>query len=286
MRNRILKEIVKEIKPNESLFGSLDIIGDIALLRIPIWIEHTDQELLRELAEKILKKLPYIKSVWLSASPISGEERLRELVHLAGEKRTLTIYKEHGVSFIVDVSKAYISPRLSYEHLRIAKLVGEGEVITNFFSGIGGFSLIIAKHSKAKLVNSIDINEDAVEMQKKSVELNGLVNKVKVFLGDAREVSKLYLKRSSNRVLLPLPGIDSSFYIAALDTLVEEGGYIHSYEFVKNERGFQKAAEEKYREIESLVLSYGWRSSLINVREVRSVGPRKSQIVLDIKVSP
>lgn len=286
MRNRLLKKIAEELGIAESFTGSLDVIGDIAILRVPIWIKKADLESLKAMGEKILERFPYLKSVWLSASPISGEERIRELIHLAGEKRTRTVYREHGVSFLVDISKVYISPRLSYEHLRIARLVGDGEVVTNFFSGIGGFSLVIAKHSKASLVNSIDINREAVELQRESVEMNGLSERVKVFLGDAREVAGLYLRRSSTRVLLPLPGIDSSFYSAALDTLREEGGFLHVYEFIGTEEGFEKALQNKFKEIESIISSYGWRASLLGAREVRTVGPRKSQVVFDIKVSP
>jgi len=286
MRNKALKKIAKEIGAETSIEGSLDIIGDIAILRLPVWIKPANPELLEKISEKLIEKFPYIKSVWLSATPIYGEERIRKLIHLAGEERTRTIYREHGVSFLVDVAKAYISPRLSYEHMRVANLVREGEVVTNFFSGIGGFSLVIAKHSKAVLVNSIDINKEAVELQKESVILNGLEGRVRVFHGDAREIAELYLRESSDRVLLPLPGIDETFYQAALKALAKRGGFLHVYEFVSFEDDPNVAIEEKYREIVSMIRRYGWIAHLRNARKVRSVGPRKVQVVFDIEVRP
>ena len=44
------------------------------------------------------------------------------LEFLAGADKTETEYKEHGCRFKVDVVKAYFSPRLSTERLRVAKL--------------------------------------------------------------------------------------------------------------------------------------------------------------------
>lgn len=284
VRRDLLKELAESSGLSGNVKGSIDIVGDIAILRTPIWIEPVPKESLEKIAVKLMDRLPYVKSVWLAASPVSGEERVRELVYLAGEKRTTTIYREHGVSFFIDVAKVYISPRLSYEHLRIAKLVKPGEVVTNFFSGIGGFSLVIAKNSEVKLVNSIDINKYAVEMQRESIKMNKLDNKVRVYLGDARTISDFFLKESSNRVLLPLPGIDESFYKAALSTIKGDAGWLHVYEFVPESPEFSEGVEEKFQEIHNIALKYGWAASLYHVRKVRSVGPRKAQVVMDIRV--
>ncbi|MEM3970458.1 MAG: hypothetical protein QW736_04455 [Fervidicoccaceae archaeon] len=282
MRRDLLKDIAIEVDCWKNPVGSVDIIGDIAILRIPTWIYRVEEDCLSKIADSFLKRIPYIKSVWLSASPVLGEKRTRELKHLAGERRTETIYREHGISFLVDISKSYVSPRLSYEHLRIAKLVRDGEVVTNFFSGIGGFSLVIAKNSGVRLVNSIDINKDAVEMQRKSIELNGLEGKVRVFLGDAREISRLFLKGSSDRVLFPLPGIDESFYRAAVEVLRGNEGYFHVYEFVNVKQSEDEAIERKFDDIGKTLLRLGWRSELVFFRKVRSVGPRKIQVAMDI----
>ncbi|MEM0060790.1 MAG: hypothetical protein QW726_02525, partial [Fervidicoccaceae archaeon] len=126
MRRDLLKDIAIEVDCWKNPVGSVDIIGDIAILRIPTWIYRVEEDCLSKIADSFLKRIPYIKSVWLSASPVLGEKRTRELKHLAGERRTETIYREHGISFLVDISKSYVSPRLSYEHLRIAKLVRDG----------------------------------------------------------------------------------------------------------------------------------------------------------------
>ncbi|MEL9908834.1 MAG: hypothetical protein QXP97_03565 [Desulfurococcus sp.] len=113
---------------------------------------------MKPLAEELLKRFPYIKSVWAVIPGIESPYRLRKHVWLAGEQRSETVYKEHGCYFKVDINKVYISPSLNYEHLRIARAVKSGEVVVNMFAGAGLFSIIIAKHAKLQKVYSIDIN--------------------------------------------------------------------------------------------------------------------------------
>ena len=86
---------------------------------------------------------------------------------IAGEDKTQTEYKENGCRFIVDVEKAFFSPRLSTERERIAGLVKDGEVIINMFGGVGMFSLLAAKNTTCTVYN-IDLNPVASQvMQRK-----------------------------------------------------------------------------------------------------------------------
>lgn len=282
MRRDIIKEALEKLGLDKKVEASIDMIGDIAIIKSPIWLHKDyDIEIYKKIAEYLIDRFPYIKSVWLTSSPVFGIERTREYIFLAGEHRTTTVYREHGCSFLVDIKKAYISPRLSYEHLRIAKMIKEGEVVINFFSGVGGFSIIIAKHSRAKKVFSIDINSYAIELQLNSIKLNQLEEKIAVYLGDAREIVEKELKYSSDRVLLPLPGIDYTFYDAALKALRNNEGYIHVYEFI---RGNKDAMLKKYEELNAFFEKRGWGSKLETYRVVRTVGPRTYQVVYDIYV--
>ncbi len=74
-------------------------------------------------ANQIMAIHKNIKTVLTPTTRIRGDFRVRELRLLAGENKTVTIHKESGCIFKVDVEKCYFSPRLSHEHLRIAKLV-------------------------------------------------------------------------------------------------------------------------------------------------------------------
>lgn len=280
---RLVREIAREILGEDKarvVWSGLDIVGDIAVMRKPPNMEIED---LRILAEELIKRLGWLKSVWVAVSPIGGSYRLRNLLWLAGEKRTETIYREHGCVFRVDVARVYVSPRLSYEHMRIARLVKPGESIINMFAGAGLFSIVIARHSKPARVISIDISEDAYRLMLENIEINrvgGIVIPVK---GDALEIIEEYGGKAQ-RILMPLPELALRALPKAIKAIDREG-YIHAYDFVraKNRLEALERAEEIYREVlEKSKDLVGYRVE--GKRIVRSVGPRRYQVVLDIWV--
>ena len=120
---------------------ALDVIGDIAIVEIPAELKPHE----KIIAEAILQTHRNIKTVLAKAGAISGIYRVRELAFLAGEKKTRTVHKEFGCKYYVDLAKAYFSPRLSNEHMRVASLVQPGEVVFDLFAGVGPFSVLIGK---------------------------------------------------------------------------------------------------------------------------------------------
>ena len=204
-RRELLRRIAEEVygpEKSKSIWKRIDIVGDIAIIKRPF---NMDVEELKPLAEKLLEKLSYIKSVWAASSPVEGAYRLRDYVHLAGEKRSWTIHREYGCSFLVDITRVYVSPRLSYEHYRIAKLVKPGEVVINMYAGAGQFSIMIACHSAARKVYSIDINPDAYYFMVRNIEMNRVENIVTPLLGDAAWIVPKLLYSTATRILMPLP---------------------------------------------------------------------------------
>ncbi|RLG79974.1 MAG: class I SAM-dependent methyltransferase family protein, partial [Thermoprotei archaeon] len=72
---RIVKEIAMSVLGEEALknvWGRVEIIGDIAVLRKS---PKTDIKTLKALAEELLRRLPYVRSVWAAISPVSGTFR-------------------------------------------------------------------------------------------------------------------------------------------------------------------------------------------------------------------
>ncbi|MGC9210127.1 MAG: class I SAM-dependent methyltransferase [Acidilobus sp.] len=260
----------------------VEIIGDIAILKPPHGVEPDVQEA-RRFAEAIMKEAKYIRSAWLAASPVQGPYKVRRLVHLAGEERTETVYREHGCAFKVDVSKDFITPRLSYEHIRVAKLVSPGEVVVNMFAGVGTFSIIIAKHSGARLVHSIDINPDAYAHMVENIKINRVEDKVIPYLGDAAEVIKEKLVGTADRVLMPLPDLALPYLPYAVQALRGEGVihvylHVHASKGEEPERNAISTVERRFAE-----LGVTWRPE--SARVVRMVGPRFYQVVVDARVS-
>lgn len=257
---------------------SYDIVGDIAVIRIPNSLKRRS----RIIAEAIMKTNKHIKTVLNQATPISGVLRLRKLEWTGGEKKSETIHKESRCVFKVDLERCYFSPRLSYERVRIAKLVKPFEVILNMFSGVGCFSIIIAKHSRARKVFSIDINPVAIRYQKENVRLNRVEGIVEPIEGDAKEVILERLQNVADRVLMPLPELAYDYLDYAILALKPEG-WIHYYDFEhagKDEGPIEKVTAKVSKKISSLKALFEIKSARI----VRTVGPRWYQIVLDIAI--
>ena len=256
------------------LYSGFDIVGDIAIIKIPDSLQAKK----KLIGQAILQKLKPVKVV-LMGGPVSGEYRIRELEHIAGEERTSTIYKEHNCTFLVDVAKAYFSPRLSTERLRIAKLVKEGERVLNMFAGVGIYSIIIAKVQPKCEVISIEINPDAREGGIENIRVNKVGQKVKSMLGDAREVIKSGNIGKVDRVLMPLPERASEFLEDAISSLKPAGGWIHYYchTYAENKEGAISNSEK------DVLGRLQGRGKINDIKVVREVGPRWFQVVADIK---
>ena len=266
-------------KKAKKIWSRIEIIGDIAVIRKPPDIDLED---MKAIGEEILKEIPYVKSVWCAVSEVKGTYRLRNYVHLVGEHRSETVYVEHGCKFKLDITKVYISPALNYEHKRIAEMVKPGETIVNMFAGIGIFSIVIARKVSPVKVYSIDVNPYAYRYMVENVRINKVENYVIPLLGDAAEVIVKKLISVADRVLMPLPELAISYLKYAVLSLRSKG-FLHTYLFVKanNRKESLKKAEEMYsQELVKYVRNY----RLLSYRVVRSVGPRKYQVVLDYYV--
>ncbi len=277
---RIARKVVGEDLARK-LWKRIEIIVDIAIIRKPFDVET---DVFKPIAEEILRELKYVKSVWLAISPVHGDYRIREYIHLAGEYRSETIYREHGCSFLLDIRRVYISPVLGYDHMRTARMVTKGERILNMFAGIGGYTIVISKYAEPSYVVSIDINEHAIAYLKKNLELNGVETLNDVIHGDALSVTENMPDGSFDRVLAPLPELVSEALPRAVH-VVKDGGVIHLHLFVESLRK-RKAIEEATRVLIELSSSIGLRARMKvqGGHVIRGIGPRKYHVVLDIAV--
>ncbi len=207
---------------------------------------------------------------------------MRRLTYLAGEPRTETVYREHGCSFKVDVARDFITPRLSYEHIRVARLVRPGEVVVNMFAGVGTFSIIIARHSGARLVHSIDVNPDAYAHMVENIRMNRVEDRVVPHLGDAARVISEKLVGVADRVLMPLPDLAIPYLRYALLAL-RGRGTVHVYVHVHASRG-EDPIEKALRDVDEGIRRLGASWSPGSARVVRMVGPRFYQVVVDADV--
>jgi tRNA (guanine37-N1)-methyltransferase len=153
------------------------------------------------------------------------------------------------------------------------------------FAGVGCFSIIIAKHSDAEKVYSIDINPVAVKSMQENVRLNRVYDKIVPMLGDAKDIIEKRLRHIADRVLMPLPEKACEYLPYALLALKRAGGWIHYYDFEhakKNENPIVKIKLKVAEKLESLGVDF----QIPFGRVVRATGPNWHQIVLDIRAKP
>jgi|Deesub1362B_J571_1020462.scaffolds.fasta_scaffold00426_9 tRNA (guanine37-N1)-methyltransferase len=251
---------------------SFDIIGDLAILEVPDELFHRKHEIARALMEAHKN----IKAVFCKRSEVKGEARVRELEHLAGERRSETVHREHGLRLKLDIAKVYFSPRLAYERQRVLKQVQDGEVIVDLFAGVGPFALLFARHRRVR-VYAIDINPEAVRYLRENIALNKLKGEVIPLLGDAREVAP---RGVASRVIMNLPKSSDAFLDLAFEVLKPEGGVVHFYTIAPEENLWGKAELAR-----SVAKRMGKRLEVLEKRVVRTYSPRNYHVVFDLRVS-
>ena len=282
LRKRLRKKLSAVFSSAELnlITSSFDTIGDIAIIKMPNG-NIVDAE---KVANQIMALHRNVKTVFAQASPIRGDFRVRKLQLLAGEGKTSTRCKESGCVFAVDLEKCYFSPRLLYERSRIASLVEGGETVVNMFSGVGCFSIRIAKFVSQTKVFSIDVNPTAVRYMEENVRINRVYGKVIPLLGDSKDIINAQLQGTADRVLMPLPEKALEYLPYAVSALKKYGGWIHYYDFqhaMGSEKPVEKTKLKVAQKLDSLGLDYIFAFS----RVVRSTGPNWYQTALDIQVT-
>jgi tRNA (guanine37-N1)-methyltransferase len=256
---------------------AFDIVGDIVIIDIPPKLKGYESTI----GEAILQTHRNIKAVLGKAGDISGVFRIRDYTFIAGEHRTSTVHREFGCVFHVDVGKAYFSPRLSHEHMRVASQVKAGEVVADLFAGVGPFAVLIGKECPEAKVYAVDLNPEAVELLKVNVRANRIDGHVFPICADAREIAKGKLKGVADHVIMNLPETAIDFVDAACNAIKPESGVVHFYGFVRQpdtvenlEARFTERVEACGRKVESF----------LTARSIRETAPFESQIALDVKI--
>ena len=278
---RMLMEELKGRLPEHllrSLPSGFQVIGHVAILSLrPELEEHAEL-----VAEVILEKFPYVKTVCKKLGPMVGPTKEPQLEVVAGLRRTETIHKEGGCLFKLDVAKLMFAKGNINERRRMASVVEEGDVVLDMFAGIGYFAIPMAKTGRPSLIYAVDVNPLAVHYLAANIRLNKVRGLVVPVLADCRSVAE-ELPGFADRVVMGyIPGT-ATFLPAALRALRPSGGVIH-YHDVYHER-------ELWWKPISILRSHGAEAGLRLSRVlykgvVKSYGPRIYHVVLDALFTP
>ena len=278
-RPRSIAEVLRDFMSKSELNllpKSFDIIGDIAIIEIPPELSSFKHFI----GEALMKVNSKVKTVFAKKSAINGVFRIRELEHIAGDFSSVTFHREYGCVFKVDVLKVYFSPRLSFERYRVSRQVRDGEIVVDMFSGVGPFSIMIAKYSQVD-VYSIDLNPCAVALLNENLRLNKLRGWVYPILSDANYTVNLFRCESfADRIIMNLPESSHLFLDKAV-RLVKSGGIIHYYCF----SGDGDPVKRAYLKLVEILEECGVKDfSITSMRKVKPIAPYKWQVAIDIKI--
>lgn len=251
---------------------SFDVIGDIAVLKIP-------EALLRYRAEigRAILEWNHTLHVVAQDHGVAGTFRVRNLEVLAGERRTTTVHTEFGLRYRADVAAAYFSPRLGSERLRVANQVAAGEIVADPFAGVGPYAILIATRREPERVVASDANPVAVALLRQNVAANR-ASRVEVREGDARAI--LRDVRPVHRIILDLPHSAMEFLRDALLALGPRGT-IHLYGILED-----ADREDRIRDIRESVNREGRVVEAVHTHTVRAYSPTQHHVAFDVTVGP
>lgn len=217
-------------------------------------------------AEQILASRPSVHTVLCAASEVAGEYRTRKFEVLGGRPGTRTEVIEYGHRFVVDLSRAYFSARLSSERQRILAQTGDHECLLDMFAGVGPFAITLA--ARADCVIAADLNPEAIILMIENLKKNRIRNVLPV-LADAHHLP-LLLPEKFDRIVMNLPLSGTDFLKDGFG-LCKTGGMIHFYSLVSAEREHERTITEL-------------GGKIVAERVVRSYSPGQYHAVYDIIV--
>lgn len=261
----------------ETMPSSYEVIGDIAVLNL----EDDQLADASEIAETIMHQQPNIRTVLQKEEPLSGEFRVGAYSKIAGDG-TETTHVEHGARFRVDPTEVYFSERLGHERERIMDLVDDGEHVAVWFGGVGPYAVLIARHTGADQVDTIEKNPVGHSYAEDNIELNGVGDHVTAHRGDVRKVAPK-LERP-DRIIMPLPGSADAFLELALER-VTDGGTVHYYRFGEQD---PETGEMDWgaveTEVETAAAAVGREVEVVHREVCGHYAPYIERVCLDLRV--
>jgi tRNA (guanine37-N1)-methyltransferase len=249
--------------------SSFDVVGDVAIIKIPSELEGYKTDIGRALrqANRNIKKVAVDRGV-------KGEFRVRDLEAIAGDDLE-TVHIENNIRLKMDPSRVFFSPRLASERMRIASLVRKGERILDMFAGVGPFSISIARHAKPSSIVGIDLNPECIRYFNLNISLNGLDGEIETYLGDSRDIVPTLGR--FDRIILNLPHSSMDYLGCAMDAA--ETGWIHLYRIMDSENIMSEISR-----IKDIAACQERRIAITNMREVHNYSPSQHLMVLDVEV--
>lgn len=290
---RSIKEaLVGELPENilESIPNSYDIIGKIAIVEFDQMNILNIENILsckKKVAKALVSVNKSVETVYEKKSEVKGKFRLKELKVIYGDDNPETVHKENHCLFKLDVKSTYFTPRLVFERKRMSSSnFKKQEIIVDMFTGVGPFSIQIAKNNDAKIY-AFDVNPSAYKYLVENIKNNNLKGEVIAYNMDVKELlnrdNKLgnYLKNKIDRVIMNLPEQSINFLDVVCFLMKKQSGILHFYQFCEKPNPIEKGIEN----LNAKLKEYGWHiEEILNSKVVKPFSPKSDLIVLDLKL--
>lgn len=262
-----LKEKLWGVVPDEMLCKipeHFQLIGDVAVLSLPVELH----EYSTAIAEAVLSGAKNIRMVLNKTSKLEGDMRLASFEVLAGSGNSVTLHREFGFIFRLDVTRVFFNSRLGYERMRVARQVQSGERVLVPFAGVGPF--VVPMAARGATVLAVEKNRDACMWLAENALLNRVDGRTEIINADVFQILQI-LKMDFDRAVVPTPyGMDS--ILEAVSSRVKKGGMVHFYTF------------KKRQQIAGLVQSYKDMGFKVEAfRKCGNVAPGVSRWAFDLK---
>lgn len=258
----------------EALPSGYQQLENIIIIKLKPELENKK----KEIAKAIMQIFPYEKTI-MQIKEIKGKYRQPRIEFLLGEKKFAVNYKENNCVFQFDVRKIMWAKGNKAERQRIASIAKEGEVVMDFFAGIGYWTVPILKAGKAGKVIAFEHNPEAVKFLRKNLEANKIKKeKCAIIKGDCAKNALKFPEASADRILMGLIPAPKFALPAALHC-IKNNGIIH-YEGT----AVEGKPEELFEDVEKECKKLNYKPTLLNAQFVKDYAPKIAHYTLDIQV--
>ncbi len=259
------------------------IENNIAIESLPSrWIRYGDAILLtfqgdiatqRKIAGAYARSIG-VSSVYRIDGRIRGIQREPTLRLIYGPGGEVT-HLENGIRFVFDPARIMFSPGNVNERVSMKTFPASGKKVLDMFSGIGYFSLPLAKYQNPEFVQCCEINPLSADFLQKSAEANRVDKTIRVFRGDSRTFSSQFLYD-----IVIMGNFQSTrFFVKAL-SLIRPGGLIIMHHLVSTDRLDDTATALMRR-----IARYSLSAEIVDTHVVKSVAPNYYHVSTTLKIN-
>ncbi len=174
VKSRIYEEALKKGIDTEEIPEKWVMYGKAMVVRKPVSRTVFD----------IMKHLIGVESLYYY-NHVRGEYRQPLVIHQYGKRGEIE-HRENGLNYVFDPEKIMFSPGNVNERTAMRNYNLPGKKVLDMFSGIGYFSLPLAKYGNPDVIYACDINSDAILYLKKNSSINHVSERIKPIHGDSR----------------------------------------------------------------------------------------------------